>query len=151
MGRRFPTILKPIIMKTKEEIIDKYVSKHALHTNVVTKEDALIAMNEYTESFVEDFRNAYDSRAKAMSDIASERIRQNRKWGVQYHNLPEWIAILTEEVGEASKEAVDYHFSNLNQSDKEILDRFRKELVQVAAVAVQVIEHIDEGEKFKNK
>lgn len=92
---------------------------------------------------------------KVLDEIKQERQRQNQKWGVQSHNLVEWMAILTEEVGEASKEAVDYHFKNLadggfagmiapnEATQKRRLGRFRKELIQVAAVAVQIIEDLD--------
>lgn len=145
-------------MKSKEEIIEQYLEKFSPTFNIVSQENALKAMDEFAKSVLEDYRNAYDSREPVVHDIISERQRQDAKWGVQYHNLPEWIAILTEEVGEASKEAVDYHFENdisdftavrRKQSNKIRLQDFRKELIQVAAVAVQIVEHIDQGEKFK--
>ena len=44
-------------------------------------------------------------------EIRQERQRQNEKWGPQDNKPIEWIAILTEEVGEAAKEALDYHFN----------------------------------------
>lgn len=84
--------------------------------------------------------------------VKAERQRQNEKWGIQDHNAVEWIAILTEEVGEASKEAVDFHFCNgeinpkeipLMETQKERIERLRLELIQVAAVAVQAVESID--------
>lgn len=77
-------------------------------------------------------------------EIQKERYRQNAKWGIQNRNPVEWIAILTEEVGEASKEAVDLHFDSKSefQIDHRIKD-LREELIQVAAVAVQIIENID--------
>lgn len=90
-------------------------------------------------------------------EIKLERSKQNQKWGEQNHSVIEWIAILTEEVGEAAKEAVDYHFENglhdlKKQGDRPImiktlkddnLIRYRKELIQVAAVTVQMIECLD--------
>ena len=85
-----------------------------------------------------------------LAEIIDERIRQNNKWGEQNHSLPEWIAILTEEVGEAAKEAVKYHHKETVEGarptegiQKERLENFRKEMVQVAAVAVQIIEFLD--------
>lgn len=93
---------------------------------------------------------------KVFNDIVLERQRQNEKWGEQNHNTVEWIAILTEEVGEAAKEAVDYHFKNNIPNQKEschfnedrdiqhfTLVRLRKELIEVAAVAVQIVECLD--------
>lgn len=89
------------------------------------------------------------------NEIKSERIRQNDKWGVQNHSPIEWLPILMEEVGEASKEAVDYHFKNpiktkngryrkiTRSGQKTRLINYRSELIQVAAVVVQMIECLD--------
>ena len=97
--------------------------------------------------------------------IESERIRQNEKWGEQNHKPIEWIGILTEEVGEVAKEAADYHFKNpyLNGQGElqDVLEDdvvqtirlkdYRKELIQVAAVAVQMIECLDRNELKKEE
>jgi hypothetical protein len=57
------------------------------------------------------------------------------------------MAILTEEVGEASKEALEHHWAGTHYPvDHERLDRLRTELVQVAAVAVAMIESLDRNE-----
>lgn len=82
-------------------------------------------------------------------EIEDERTRQNQKWGVQNHSPIEWIAILTEEVGEASKEALEYHFKNMGNNSASPdwnagkLAQYRKELIQVAAVATQMVECLD--------
>lgn len=90
-----------------------------------------------------------------IDDICLERISQYGKWGEQNHNLVEWVAILGEEIGEASKEAVDYHFKNLlsgypdqmhGKIQREILIRYRAELIQAAAVIVQMIESLERNE-----
>lgn len=87
-----------------------------------------------------------------LSEVQKERQRQNEKWGIQDHNAVEWVAILTEEVGEVSKEAVDFHFANGDKNVKdtpseslqgERLMAYRKECIQVAAVAVQMVESLD--------
>lgn len=87
-----------------------------------------------------------------INDVKRERQRQNEKWGVQDHNPVEWVAILTEEVGEVAKEAVDFHFANgdinVNMKAGENLQRqrienYRKEMIQVAAVAIQAVESLD--------
>ena len=89
---------------------------------------------------------------KIFNQIKQERARQHDKWGEQNHNLVEWMAILIEEVGEVSKEAADFHFENgkeqLNDSifkavQQGRLVNYRKELIQVAAVATQMIESLD--------
>jgi len=90
-----------------------------------------------------------------LTEVHKERQRQNDKWGVQDHNAVEWIAILTEEVGEASKEAVDFHFENGSTIDPEAnhemqqqrIKNYRKVCVQIAAVAVQMVESLDRQTK----
>lgn len=84
--------------------------------------------------------------------VIDERLRQDEKWGEQNHNAVEWISILTEEVGEASKEAVDFHFANGDVDVKlkagkslqiERIQKLKRELIQVAAVAIQAVESIE--------
>lgn len=81
----------------------------------------------------------------ALSDVLDERQRQNEKWGEQNHSPLEWIAILTEEVGEVAKEAHEFHFGVRGTTEmiEEKLRMYRKEMIQVAAVAVQAIECLD--------
>jgi hypothetical protein len=79
--------------------------------------------------------------------IKAERKRQDIKWGIQNHKPIEWIAILTEEVGEASKEALEAHFTGFTR-DIEVLQNYRNELIQVAAVAVEMIECLDRNKTY---
>jgi len=80
-------------------------------------------------------------------EVQDERRKQDRKWGKQNHSPIEWMSILVEEVGEASKEAHEYHFEGKHYpADPERLNRLRAELVQVAAVAVAMIESLDRNE-----
>lgn len=67
-------------------------------------------------------------------EIKYERIRQDQKWGEQNHNPFVWLAILGEEVGEVNKAVLEANFSNKDYSE------YRNELIQVAAVAVAMIE-----------
>lgn len=76
---------------------------------------------------------------RVLADIGAERIRQLELWGVQRVSWVEWISILAEEFGEASVEA-----NHLNwQHPKASLANLRTELVQTAAVAAAIVEHID--------
>lgn len=95
-----------------------------------------------------------------LNEIKKERQRQDAKWGEQNHNLVEWMAILTEEVGEASKEALEYHFASqeLNEQLPENKEAFylkicvlKMELIQTAAVAVSFIESIERNEMIWTK
>lgn len=90
-----------------------------------------------------------------LKEIKQERKRQNKKWGEQNHNLVEWMAILTEEHGEAGKEALEYHFAaqelavDLPENKEAFLKKlkaYRTELIQVAAVAVSMIESVERNE-----
>ena len=63
--------------------------------------------------------------------IQEERDRQNKLWGDQSDKtIFQWMTILTEEVGEAAKDAND-------GKRKEMIE----ELIQVAAVAVEIVEY----------
>ena len=91
---------------------------------------------------------------RTLEEIKQEVDRQNQKFGEQNHKPIEWIAILSEEVGEAAKEALDHHFKYPKKTDDgsqecnleiqaQRLKDYREELIQVAAVAVQMIECLD--------
>lgn len=75
--------------------------------------------------------------SEAIEAIRIERERQDKKWGVQNHNLMTWLGILAEEFGEAAKEINEFHFRDA------WLEDVRAELVQTAAVAVAMVEYID--------
>lgn len=68
-----------------------------------------------------------------LEEVAKERKRQDRLWGEQNHTPREWIGILGEEFGEVCKE--------INEVGAET--SYRIELIQVAAVAVAMIECLD--------
>ena len=80
-------------------------------------------------------------------DIHKERDRQDRKWGSQRHPYGTWQLILTEEVGEVAQAALAEQFDR-NRIEKK-RGGLRKELVQVAAVAVAWIEHLDDESERK--
>jgi len=67
-----------------------------------------------------------------LSEILTERERQDQKWGEQDHESLYWLAILTEEIGEVAQ-------AILNGK------RVRPEVVQVAAVALAWLECIERG------
>ncbi|MFN0201812.1 MAG: hypothetical protein ACKVTZ_09840, partial [Bacteroidia bacterium] len=54
-----------------------------------------------------------------------------------------WLAILGEEVGEANQHGLQAHFSKDLLYQTEQLAEYRKELIQIAAVAVAMAESID--------
>ena len=71
-------------------------------------------------------------------DALEEVGRQLKKWGVQDHTPVEWVSILSEETGEAAREANDHDLGGMDT-----LEKYRMEMVQVAAVALSAIENLD--------
>lgn len=80
-------------------------------------------------------------RQRIFGDIDAERDRQEAKFGPQRHDWAVWSAILSEECGEVAEACLRARWGEDND-----LDHLREELIQVAAVAVQMIEKIDSGE-----
>lgn len=66
--------------------------------------------------------------------VLDERRAQDDKWGVQNHDPFAWLTILMEEVGEASEAVLEWQ-----------PDKYKRELVQVAAVAVAALECANRG------
>ena len=82
-----------------------------------------------------------------LDEIYYERERQDAKWGADRNHHPgEWLMILGEEVGEANKAALEAHFGGYGRDSYADM---RKELIQVAAVAVATIESLDRNELKK--
>jgi len=90
---------------------------------------------------------------KIIQQIIDERLRQDKKWGPQDHSTLMWSAILTEETGEVAKAALESCAAHKKLSGKELdtLEDYRKELIQVAAVAVAAIESLDRNELKDDK
>ena len=103
-----------------------------------------------------------------MNELRAERTRQDAKFGpIRDMDLCEWVCVLTEEIGEAAEAHADMLMAGLmdvmtaaggrlaqavhetvgerTDATRFGIDAVRKELVQVAAVAVNIIRHIDDG------
>lgn len=85
---------------------------------------------------IDAYLNDVDSpqARRAVCEVLNERIRQDKKWGQQNHEPFTWIAVLAEEVGEASQAALHREFGGPEH------DSLMKELIQVAAVALAMVE-----------
>jgi NTP pyrophosphatase (non-canonical NTP hydrolase) len=82
---------------------------------------------------------------KVIDEVQKERDNQDTKWGEQNHCPKVWALILGEEVGEVSKELLDAgEFVNGKFQVKDTTE-YRKELIQVAAVAIAAVEALDRG------
>lgn len=75
-----------------------------------------------------------DELAPAYRSVALERVRQDKKWGASAFRPPPSLAVLMEEVGEVA------------QAILEDPGNLRAECVQVAAVAIAMVEAIDRGD-----
>lgn len=76
--------------------------------------------------------------------INGERDRQDQLWGYPQNNtFCEWSSILAEETGELVKELNDLNFTCARGSKERVLT----EAIQVAAVAVSIIEHFDHADR----
>lgn len=83
-------------------------------------------------------------QANALGDVLVERDRQDAKWGEQNHSPVAWLAILMEEVGEAAHEICNASIDPYIPEERPFwLAKLRRELIQVAAVAVAAIESLD--------
>lgn len=82
-------------------------------------------------------------------EVEAELVRQKEKWGEQNHHPSLWALILMEEVGEYSQAALEAHFSTDPKEKKRGDENWasaRKELVQVAAVAISMIDSIERNQ-----
>lgn len=80
---------------------------------------------------------------RVLDEVMAERERQEHTWGEQNHDPQDYFAILSEEVGEVAKEVVEWRWAKDDKERKGRIVLMRHELVQVAAVAVAMIEAID--------
>jgi NTP pyrophosphatase (non-canonical NTP hydrolase) len=78
-----------------------------------------------------------------IQEIKAERARQDAKFGEQNHPAERWLTILGEEVGEVNRAAIDYWH------DGKSLEAYRAELVQVAAVAIAMLQAHERSENAR--
>lgn len=83
---------------------------------------------------------------RQVRDVLHERLQQDWTWGAYggSHDFETWLAILQEEIGEACAARLAIKFGPRGKGQ-----HFRKELVQVAAVAMAMIECGDRNGWFE--
>lgn len=99
---------------------------------------------------------AVDRFRQIIADITAERARQDAKFGEQNHPPQDWLAILMEEVGEFARAHMEVYYhaapepgmsaealASMKASFDAKRRQVREELVQVAAVAVAMLESCD--------
>ena len=87
----------------------------------------------------------HDWNSDMLDRVASERMRQQEKWGSQTHTIDRYNTILVEEVGEVSRAICAINFGKYeNDIDyRNALRHLSEELAQVAAVAVAMMTGIE--------
>lgn len=95
---------------------------------------------------IADLKGPSPKQLRIFNSILGERERQSFKHGMPNLKPVVWMAILLEEAGEASKEAVDYEFEpGTPEQRQERLANCRKELIETAAMCFKIIECMDAG------
>lgn len=89
-------------------------------------------------------------RRAVFRDVHQERCHQDKKHGTDRDQSElEWMNVLTEEVGEAAQALNDHHFAfkagkiTYEQYLWAMNEKYRPELIQVAAVAIAAVENFD--------
>jgi hypothetical protein len=83
---------------------------------------------------------------EALHEVWKERDAQYRKWGLQYHQPAQWITLMSEELGEAAKEAAHLTWDRPDwPNDFDRVRKMRAELIQLAALAVACWEQLEGG------
>jgi NTP pyrophosphatase (non-canonical NTP hydrolase) len=90
------------------------------------------------------------NRDRVLGEVSRERTRQNEKFGADsLHTVRDplrGLAVLGEEFGEVAHEVVEWSVFRQNPvRSVQYLNNARRELVQVAAVAVAMIQALDDG------
>ncbi len=76
--------------------------------------------------------------SRVLEEVKVERLRQHACWGEQNFTPENFLPILIEEVGEVGKAIYEQK-----------KDNYRRELIEVAAVACQMIESFDRNKEAK--
>ncbi len=84
--------------------------------------------------------------SEALISVVKERARQDDLWGEQNNDPVTWLVILMEEVGEIARAILSWRFDGPIGSRGGAI---RDEAVQVAAVAVAMVECCDRNDWTK--
>ena len=88
---------------------------------------------------------AREDTLAVLGDVIAERVQQEMKWGEQNHDPLYWVGIAMEELGEATREAIEAP-RYTGRDDPGNGPRYRRELVHLAAVCVAALESYDRHE-----
>ena len=125
---------------TIDEAISWYETKLTVNQAVgflgSQNDAAILAIEALREKAARENPEPSPPRQHWITQILSERDRQDAKWGFPQENTYcEWSSILAEETGELAKELNELNFGRGS------VDRMAEEAVQVAAVVLSILEH----------
>ena len=86
-----------------------------------------------------------DTFNELIKEVRQERARQHELWDAAAPDCTvyTYLSVLSEEVGEANRAVLDREFGDAWKKEP---DKFREEMIQVAAVAMQILERLERGE-----
>ena len=79
------------------------------------------------------------NRGVIIEKVILERMKQDKKWGIQHHDHLYWKAIVDEEMGEVSKHLI---------ADTRNINLAKEELIQVIASCFAWLEDWEEASKI---
>ena len=146
----WPVLLYKQLGKAVEFIVARQEawSRASARTRFVNLAATAVAGVESTQRralhVIHDSSYASHSRA-VLAQVIAERARQDTKFG-RTRDMPmlEWVCVIGEEIGEAASDAHEIADGRLPKALG--LGRFAVELVQTAAVAGNIIEHMDRSD-----
>jgi len=109
--------------------------------NPIDPNNLIPSMDLVSDSSIHRHRQVSPHMARAVQDVVTERVAQDKMWGQQNHEPGKWLLILMEEVGEWSQAVLDHGSKGAPK------EHIREELVQVAAVALSMLECLDRNDK----
>lgn len=139
--------------KELERYVLKFIPGGAMHpsrhyiglqTNIkITDGERYQAFNIHVASTMIPGTHAHQNTPKIIiKAILDERKRQDEKWGDHGKNTNgKWLAILTEEVGEAARAILDENRTDAPASKRRVTG-LEEELIQAAAVIIAWLEYM---------
>lgn len=125
------------MIKKIEKIILKNYNKY---DGTMFEYDAALDIMSIFSGQIEQLKGYEDFfNRPAVQSLINERKCQDEKWGEQNHDPYTFLTILMEEIGEYAQACLQTQFGG----SKGGVERMRQEAVQVAAVALAIVECLD--------
>lgn len=91
-----------------------------------------------TSPVMTDVYELFKKHKPRLIEVSKEILRQDIKWGENRHHHPfVWLTILGEEVGEINRAVLEMEFNAADSCN------YREEIIQVAAVCMQMLLDLD--------